>query len=140
MNHGISPQGQEKFVNEYSLLFDFKIPDTGIWHSFFQTDVRNNSDGDFFINPSGNIGVAAVGYSNFTIAKNEWYRLVISVKNGDSFNCYLDGDLLMTRNIQSLEGRFSLDSLLLLFADENSEDGDIVCSEISIWNKALSGA
>jgi hypothetical protein len=140
MKHGISPQGQEKFVNEYSLLFDFKIPDTGIWHSFFQTDVKNISDGDFFISPSGNIGVAAVGYSNFTIAKNEWYRLVISVKNGDSFNCYLDGDLLMTRNIQSLEGRFSLDSLLLLFADENSEDGDIVCSEISIWNKALSGA
>ncbi|MFH0758909.1 MAG: fibronectin type III domain-containing protein [Bacteroidota bacterium] len=139
MRHGISPSGQDKFVNEYSLLFDFKIPDTGIWHSFFQTGVKNNTDGDFFINPSGNIGVAAVGYSSFTISKNEWYRLVISVRNGDLFDCYLDGDLLMTGEIQSLDGRFSLDSLLLLFADENNEDGDIVCSELSIWNRALNG-
>jgi hypothetical protein len=71
MQHGISPLGQEKFVNEYSLLFDFKIPEPGTWHSFFQTGMNNNSDGDFFINPSGNIGVAAVGYSSFTVAQNE---------------------------------------------------------------------
>lgn len=139
MKHGINPIGQEKFVNEYSLLFDFKITDTGIWHSFFQTGLKNSSDGDFFINPSGNIGVAAVGYSNFSIAQNEWYRLVISVKNGDSYDCYLDGELLMIGDIQSLDGRFSLDSLLLIFADENSEDGDIACAELSIWNKALNG-
>ncbi|MFO7668707.1 MAG: metallophosphoesterase [Bacteroidales bacterium] len=139
LKHGMNPLGQEKFVNEYSLLFDFMIPETGIWHSFFQTGVNNSTDGDFFINPSGNIGVAAVGYSNFTIVPNEWYRLVISVQNGNSFNCYLDGNLLMAGDIQSTDGRFSLDSLLLIFADENREDGDIACSELSIWDKALKG-
>ncbi len=139
MKHGINPPGQEKFVNEYTLLFDFKIPVSGIWHSFFQTGERNNTDGDFFINPSGNIGVAAVGYSSFSIAQNEWYRLLISVKNGDSFDCYLDGELMMIGNTQSVDGRFSLDSLLLIFADEDREDGDIACSELSIWNRALNG-
>jgi hypothetical protein len=139
LRHGIALSGEEKFVNEYSLLFDFMIPETGIWHSFFQTGVNNNTDGEFFINPSGNIGVAAVGYSSFAVAQNEWYRLVISVQNGKSFNCYLDGELMMAGEIQSPDGRFSLDSLLLIFADEDREDGDIACSELSIWDRALNG-
>jgi hypothetical protein len=137
MKHGISPGEGERFVNEYSLLFDFRIPETGIWHSFFQAGVQNNTDGEFFVNPSGNIGVAAVGYSSYALAANEWYRLVISVKNGDSFDCYLDGELIMIGAAQSVDGRFSLDSLLLVFADENGEDGDILCSELSVWDRAL---
>jgi hypothetical protein len=137
MKHGISLHEPEKFVNEYSLLFDFQIPASGVWHSFFQTEIDNYSDGDFFVNPSGNIGVAAVGYSSFTINQNEWYRLLISVKNGSEFTCYLDGELMMIGSVQSIDGRFSLDSLLLIFADDNGEDGVIHCAELSIWNQAL---
>jgi hypothetical protein len=137
MKHAISPNGGGKFVNEYSLQFDFKVPANGIWHSFFQTSVNNNNDGDFFINPSGNIGVAAVGYSGYTVNPGEWYRLIVSVKNGNQFSCYLDGNILMTGITQAIDGRFSLDSLLLIFADDNAEDGAIYCSELAIWNLAL---
>jgi hypothetical protein len=137
MKHSIPLVSPEKFVNEYSLQFDFKIPSGGIWHSFFQTTIKNNNDGDFFINPSGNIGVAAVGYSGYVVNPGEWYRLIISVKNGSHFACYLDGSLLMKGITQPVDGRFSLDSLLLIFADENSEDGNIYCSELSVWDKAL---
>jgi hypothetical protein len=137
MSHQIAPKATETFVNEYSLQFDFKIPENGVWHSFFQTSATNDNDGDFFINTSGNIGVAAVGYSNYSTLKNEWYRLLITVKNGSFFTCYLDGKLLMTGSTQTLDGRFSLNQLLLIFADEDGEDGTIICSELAIWEMAL---
>jgi predicted phosphodiesterase len=138
MTHLISPKNGDKKVNEYTLQFDFKITENGSWRSFFQTDVSNSGDGDFFINPNGEIGVAAVGYSGFSITPNEWYRLIISVKNGTQFNVYLDGKLLTNGITQTRDGRFSLENQLLVFADENGEDGSIYCAELAIWDKALS--
>ncbi len=137
MSHQIVPKAPETYVNEYSLQYDFKVPANGIWHSFFQTSATNTNDGDFFINPSGNIGVAAVGYSSFAVSPNEWYRMVISVKNGSNFNCYLDGKLLMNGTVQTIDGRFSLSDLLLIFADDDGEDGNIYCSELALWSQAL---
>ncbi|MBK6964477.1 MAG: metallophosphoesterase [Bacteroidales bacterium] len=138
LQHTIAPNGGGNKVNEYSIQVDFKVPSTGVWHSFFQTDPGNTNDGDLFINTSGNIGVAAVGYSSFTIIPNEWYRLVISVKNGHHFNYYLDGNLIHEGVVQNIDERFSLENILLIFADEDAEDGLIYCSELGIWDKALS--
>jgi len=137
MTHSISPKNGDKKANEYTLQFDFKITENGAWRSFFQTDVNNSSDGDFFINTNGEIGVAAVGYSGFSVSPNEWYRLIISVKNGSLFNVYLDGKLLTNGTIQTRDGRFSLENKLLFFADEDGEDGSIYCAELAIWDKAL---
>ncbi len=137
MQHLISPNGGGSKVNEYTLQFDFKIPANGVWHSFFQTDVNNSNDGDFFTNTSGNIGVAAVGYSEYAVMPGEWYRLIVSVKNGSLFTCYLDGLLLMNGNMQPVDDRFSLENLLLVFSDDDGEDSDIICSELAIWNQAL---
>lgn len=140
MQHQIPANGDGNFVNEYTLQYDFKASDIGVWHSFFQTDISNSSDGDFFINTAGKTGVAAVGYSVYSIEPDEWYRLVISVKNGYFFNCYLDGQLLLSGNIQAVDDRFSLESLLLVFADDDGEDGNIYCSELAIWDQALTAA
>jgi hypothetical protein len=137
MKHEIQPVSG-LLVNEYSMQFDFKIPASGIWHSFLQTTIKNNNDGDLFINPTGNIGVAAIGYTSYSVKPDEWYRLVITVKNGDIFNYYLDGNIVLQGAAQPVNGRFSLDSLLLVFADDDGEDGNIICSELAIWDKALS--
>jgi len=138
MRHGAEANGGGSYVNDFTLLFDFMIPEKEIWHTFFQTNTANSNDGDFFINPSGNFGVAAVGYSSYEAIPGEWYRLVISVRNGEFFSCYLDGQLFLAGNIQETDGRFALDSVLLVFADEDGEDGRIVCSELAFWNRALS--
>lgn len=137
MQHQIPANGGGSLVNEYTLQYDFKVTDISVWHSFFQTTLSNTNDGDFFINPAGSIGVAAVGYSAFSINPNEWYRLLVSVKNGSHFTCYLDGQILMIGNIQDIDGRFSLDNLLLVFADDDGEDSPIYCSELAIWDQAL---
>ena len=139
MHHQISPNGGGSKVNEYSLQFDFKVESIGQWYTFFQTDLSNSSDGECFISQSGNIGVAATGYSSYAVVPNEWYRMVISVKNGTQYIYYLDGQLLNAGTVQAIDGRFSLDSLLLAFADENAEDNDIIISELAIWDRAITG-
>lgn len=140
MTHGITSNGGGSYVNEYTLQFDFKVATTDVWHSFFQTSSGNANDAEFFINPSGNIGVAAVGYSGYAVVPHEWYRLLISVKNGSQFIAYLDGKPIIKGTMQDVDGRFSLESVLLLFADNDGEDADIFCSELAIWNVALSEA
>jgi len=138
MQHQIPANGGGSFVNEYSLQIDFKIEYLNAWRCFFQTNPQNNNDGDCFINPYGNIGVAATGYSSYTVIPDEWYRLVISVKNGESYTYYLDGKLMLNATVQEIDGRFALDPFLLIFADEDGEDNDIIVSEIAIWDRKLS--
>ncbi len=137
MTHGISANGGGSYVNEYSLQIDFKISTQGLWHCFFQTNPANSNDGDCFINPGGNIGVAATGYADYVVKPNEWYRLVISVKNGAHYRYYLDGQLVLNGIVQSVDGRFALDNTLLMFADEDGEDGEIDCAELAIWDRPL---
>jgi hypothetical protein len=137
MNHGLTPS-PNALVNEYTLQIDFRVTDIGSWRAFFQTSADNSSDGDCFVDPSGYIGVRATGYSTYDVKPKEWYRLVVSVKNGVQFRYYLDGELLLNGIIQDVDGRFSLEKTLLMFADEDGEDNEIECAEIAIWDKALS--
>jgi len=140
MTHGISGNGGGIAVNEYTLQYDFRIADYYGWHCFFQTSSANANDGDCFINSNGNIGTQATGYTEYSVIPNEWYRLVISVKNGSQFQYYLDGQLVRNGTLQSIDGRFSLENILLVFADEDGEDGEIDCAELAIWNYALTAA
>ena len=140
MFHGIAPNGGGTKVNEYTLEFDFRVSVFAGWHCFFQTDPTNGSDGDCFINTSGSIGVWATGYSPHPININEWYKLVVSVKNGTQYKYYLDAQLFHDGTIQAIDSRFSLDSLLLVFADEDGEDGEIECAELAIWDRVLTSA
>lgn len=135
---GIAPNGGGNFVNEYTLKFDFKVADIGNWRAFFQTSPSNTNDADCFINPSGNIGTTATGYSAYSVLPNEWYRLIISVKNGDFYRYYIDGQLLLEGNKQDIDGRFSLENTILFFADNDGEDTEVDIAEVSIWNRALS--
>jgi len=137
MTHGIAPNGGGTTVNEYSLQIDFAVPETGIWHTFFQTDITNTSDGDLFTNTSNSIGVAEAGYSAKTVTANTWYRMIVSVKNGEFFKIYVDGALWLDGTGRDIDGRFGLLSSLLLFADNDGDDGTIQCSEAGIWDVAL---
>jgi len=137
MFHGIAPNGGGTKVNEYTLEFDFRMPVLSGWHCFYQLSPLNNNDGDCFINTSGHIGTAATGYSDHAITAGEWYKFVLSVKNGTQYKFYLDGQLFRDGIVQTVDGRFSLDSLILVFADEDGEDGELHCSELAIWDRAL---
>jgi hypothetical protein len=137
MDHQIAGNGGGSYVNEFTLQIDFKVGSIGPWYCFFQTTPANSNDGDCFINPSGNIGVAATSYSPDVITAGQWYRLVIAVDNGSRYTYYLDGVPFNQAIVQEVDGRFSLDSILLLFADNDGEDNTITISEVAMWDVAL---
>jgi hypothetical protein len=140
VDHGIPVKPGNTNVNDYSIVIDFKISSLDVWHNFLQTDPTNTSDGDCFINKSGNIGTYTTGYSSYAVSPNKWYRFVISVSLNNSFKFYLDGNLVHIGNVQFSNDRFSLAKKFLLFADEDGEDGDIDVAEVSLYDGALDDA
>ena len=141
LTHGFAPNGGGTKVNEYTLMFDFKVANLNKWHTFFQTDMNVvGSDGDYFKNTSGMLGTWALNYSTTPIAVDTWYRLVISIDNGNFFKTYLDGALLQTHVPQAIDDRWSLDSYFYLFGDDDGDDGLIEIAEVAIWNYALTDA
>ena len=145
MNHGIAPNGGGDSVNEYSVQIDFSVPEIGKWHAFIQTNPSNSGggslgDADLFTNTSNKIGTSATGYSDNAIAVDTWYRMVITVKNGEFFNVYINGVLWLAGTPQAIDGRWALVNELLVFADDDGDDGTINCAELAIWDVALSAA
>lgn len=137
MEHGIGANGGGSFVNEYSLLIDFNAPQIGVWNAFYQTAVDNSDDAEMFINTDNLIGAWRYGYSTNTVSENTWYRLVITVKNGEFFKIYVNGQIWVEGAGQDIDDRDALQSVLLLFADNDGEDANIKCSEAAIWDVAL---
>jgi len=137
--HGVPNYGQT-YPNKYSVMIDFKVPSVGQYYSFMQTNQSNANDGDLFINPAGKIGVTALTYSNSTILPNEWYRLVITADVGNAIKMYIDGQLWNPGLPNTLNGRYALDALLLLLADDNGEDNQMDVASIGVFNRALTAA
>ena len=140
--HGISPNGGGSFVNQWSLLIDFMVPSLAPWYCFYQTNTSNANDGECFIRPgTGQVGVGQTGYSSTGILANTWYRMVISVNNNtNAYFIYLDGIQILQGFTDGMDGRFSLNPAVLLFADENGEDAAITVSTVAIYNYPLSSA
>ncbi len=136
--HGISPNGGGSQVNQYTIIMDIKIPQSGIWYALYQTNSANSNDADWFINGDGHLGVGAVGYSSAIFTKNEWYRVAISVSNGTKYNYYIDGEKVLTGTPGDIDGRFALGSKVLFFADQNGEDNTIYVADIKIYSRDLS--
>ncbi len=138
--HGIAANGGGSMVNQWSLLVDFRVGSLGSWRCFYQTDATNGSDGDCFINPSGQIGVGATGYSGAAVSAARWYRLAIVVDNGVRYEAYLDGSRVLNGSAGPVDGRFALAPSLLLFADNDGEDNDISVAQVRLYSTALSAA
>lgn len=140
--HSIGANGGGSFVNQYTLLFDFLIPENGQWRNFYQTNLINSNDGNYYVNASNNkVGLQEINYSSTSLQTNQWYRLILSVdlRTGGHFRAYIDGQLFFTHTKSSLDGKFSLDnSFILFFADNNNENQPLVISAVAIFSRALS--
>ncbi len=145
--HGIAPNGGGDSVNQWSLMFDFKILSIDRWHCFFQTDTTNDNDGECFIRPNtgnrpGRLGVGDTGYSLDSILPNQWYRLVITANLGDYYNYYLNGVLLHVGDTEDIyvDSRFALTPAILFFADDHIEDDTIDIASLAIFDTCLTPA
>ena len=140
MTHGIAANGGGAMVNEYTVQLDVMMPVGNMYHSLWQTDPANSNDAEMFLNSSNQLGAWRFGYSDATFAENTWYRVVVSVKNGEFYKIFVNGELWVNGPGMALDDRDALASTLLLFADEDGEDNTMVCSEAAIWDVALTNA
>ena len=134
--------GSTSWVNDFTIVIDVKIPQLNQWYCFYQTNPTNINDGDWFINPSGNVGVGDTGYSSETINPGEWYRLAISANLGEHYNYFLDGQPLHDGGPQNYNGRFALypENPVLFFADNNNEDNAFDIANIMLYDTALTAS
>ena len=136
--HNISPNGGGSKVNNYTIVMDVKIPTHGLWYAFYQTEPANTADGDWFINLSGNMGVGTSGYTATILRPGEWYRVAICANGGSRHDYYIDGQKALDGNSDGVDGRFALDTQVLFFADNNSEDNTLDVADIKIFSRDLS--
>ncbi len=137
IEHGIAPNGGGTKVNSYTLMMDIKISEDGLWYALMQTDTTNSNDADWFVSSKGKLGIKVTGYSNPVVFANKWYRIAISIANGNKHDYYVNGVKVKTGVPQDIDGRFALTSKLLLFADESAEDNQITVSDIKLFSRAL---
>ena len=139
--HGIAANGGGARVNQYSMLFDFRRPTEAVWRTIFQTDTTNLSDGDYFVRDEDNrLGVGDLGYTtNYQMPADTWARLVITadLTATGAYRTYIDGVLVHTHLPTPLDGRFSFDPTVLLFADEDNENGLLSVGAVAMWDQAL---
>jgi uncharacterized protein YjdB len=142
--HGLDASGGGTKVNEYTVLIDFMLPNVN-GYCFYQTNLANNDDVDFFLRSNMyQIGIGNV-YSNVSadpFRDNVWYRLVIPAKLGESLKYYRNGVEIYSNTSgggdAALDSRLAFDTEgVLLFADEDGEDSEIFVAATAIWNRAL---
>ena len=137
MTHGIAANGGGTLVNEFTLQVDFLMPEGSLWHAIYQTAADNSDDAELFINTDNAIGAWRYAYSTDLVASGTWYRMVISVKNGEFIRLYMNGQIWIDGSAQDVDGRDALQSALILFGDNDGEDNTMLCSEVAIWDVAL---
>jgi hypothetical protein len=91
------------------MIFDVLLPGALNWFPFFNTATGNGNDADFYISPSGALGIAAIGYSApGLIAANTWYRIAFAADlAAGTVTYYLNGNPVLTGSA-GLDGRHSL--------------------------------
>ncbi|HEY1047332.1 MAG TPA: DUF4397 domain-containing protein, partial [Bacteroidia bacterium] len=145
VKNNLSANGGGTMVNNYSIMIDFKVKDFNAWYSFHQTDSTNTSDAECFIKKSaGTVGVGTTSYTPNGISANKWHRLIIAADltpSTGTYNYYIDGALAHSISFPAspsfIDGRFSLDKVLLLFADNDGEDGEMDVNTVALFNKIL---
>jgi hypothetical protein len=141
VNPAFTANGGGSYVNQYTVLIDYRQTQAG-WNSLFQTAWDGNAnDGDLWMAPDGTIGVGDTGYSTLTLNPDAWHRIVWSVNNGNWFRVYVDGALYLDGTPQEVDGRFSLyTDRFNLFADDSWEDMWGLVGTVATWDHALTTA
>ncbi|GBC97290.1 hypothetical protein HRbin16_03111 [bacterium HR16] len=148
----IGANGGGSYTNRYTIIMDVMFPVTPGYVSLYQTNPNNTNDGDWFIfhDVPGDERTNGLGISgNYSDPGNPlrfqdgvWQRIALVIdtttpSGGDScvYRCYINGQLqniVQSPSGWGVDGRFSLESTFLLFADNDGEtqEGFINCLQL----------
>lgn len=141
-DHGMSANGGGKYVNQYTLAFDIRLPKLGEFYSLLNTSPHNANPGDLWISKAGQLGEG--NYSREALRPATWHRVVFvaDLTSGER-RYYLDGKLVLRQSGEKLDGRMALypvgaeKPFLTLFADSNGDSAPIDVRQVALWNYAL---
>lgn len=137
VEHGIDPRRGDEFVNEFSILYDVRLPAVDRWRTLLQTNPANDDDGELFINPSGLMGNGNTTYTSKGVSADTWHRIIVTVKNDFEYSIYLDTEKVLTGNVQPKDGRFGLQPSVIIFGDNDGDDGLIEVAKFAIYDVLL---
>ena len=151
MYHGLSPNAGGAYVNQYTLILDVMYPEafgpddpdgllgTTGWQALYQTNETNTNDGDWFVNPTGGIGIS--GNYPGSVPDGQWHRLALAVDLvAGTYTSYINGERVQQNTGQTVDGRFALGESVLIFADESGETAGGYVSSIQIRDVAMTDA
>ncbi|MCW1925079.1 autotransporter-associated beta strand repeat-containing protein [Luteolibacter arcticus] len=150
--HGIGANGgNANRAAEYTLVYDIRRPTGNLWRTFYQTDLTNGNDAEYFTRGSGgtvnSLGRSTSAYTSFAMPEDQWLRITIAVKLGTSFTTYMTNAAGTTSTFQhniltSANTEYSLDpSQVLLFADNTAaETNPLTIGQVAIYSHALAAS
>jgi hypothetical protein len=141
MAHGVAPNGGGRYVNQYTVIYDVMYPaaSASSWRVLFQSNTNNSNDGDFFVNPTGGIGIS--GSYQGSVLADTWHRIAFAVDlTTKTVGKYIDGALVNSQTLgDGVDGRWSLDPIALVFADEDGDTAVGYVNSIQFHGRTLSG-
>ncbi len=139
VTHNSPANGGGALVNQYTLIMDVNFSSLAGYTALYQTDMLNESDGDWFINSSGGIGIG--GDYQGDLFPSTWYRLglvVDSTSSGNSYRKYIDGVEVGVQGVaDTIDDRWAIDSFFLLLTDENDETNAGSLSSVLFTDRPL---
>lgn len=135
--------------NSYTVIMDILLPQasSGKWVSLIQTSTANANDGDFFINPTGGIGIDNA-YHGF-VTPNVWNRIAMVYDGKNNLiKKYINGVFVGENMITPGTSRWAIwnssrsgdDQGFLLFADDDGETAELYISALQLRNYVANDA
>jgi len=109
------PNGGGGYLNRFTFIFDVLVSNPLNWTPLFNTNPQNANDADWYVDPTGRLGIGDLGYSSAgAVTANTWQRLAFAADLGAGVvTFYRDGAQVRQRTGASLlDGRFALYSNL----------------------------
>ncbi|MED5381219.1 MAG: hypothetical protein VYC47_01510 [Verrucomicrobiota bacterium] len=143
MEHGVSPNGGGKKINQYTLICDVFFTGTGSgWASMLNMD--GQGDGDvFWRRGDGGLGQGGGGYEpddpEIKVNKGQWHRIVLAVDLAKGvYEKYVDGQYHSAQANAGLDGRQSMKPSAWLFNDNDGENGEVYVAAVQVRNGKVS--
>ena len=122
-------------MQNFTILYDVMLNDVSGYKSLFQSDITNTSDAGLFfknnqLGRGGNLGY------NGDFQTEVWYRILFVVKDGCPA-LYLNGEKFSEYG-QPVNYDWIRNNEVLLFADEDGEEGLVNVASIRFWDVPFS--
>lgn len=142
---GVPGNGGGADVNDYTMIWDVYIP-TLAWTSLFNTSPSQGNDGDLFVDPTGRLGIGALGYSAAgAVTAAQWHRLALAYDlTNNQVKYYVDGTPVFTGAASTVDGRFAVyadynpGTDFNVLGDNDNEINDVYLSAFLFTNTVLS--